>query len=97
MTNKKYMFATWWNWKNKFFGMKLKGVYFAVRILFLPKLAFGCPSASLASSGKGILKKILRLVSSGSPPSEASVSSGIPSNVGVSALSLFFSPELVLL
>lgn len=33
--NKKKMLAMLWNWNHKFFGMKDKGVYLAVRILFL--------------------------------------------------------------
>jgi len=53
-----------WNWNHKFFGTKLRGVYLAVRILFLPKLAIGWPSSSLASSGNSMLKKILRLTTS---------------------------------
>ncbi len=52
-----------WNWNHRFFGRKLRGVYFEVRILFLPKFAIGCPSSSFASSGNGILKKILRRTS----------------------------------
>ena len=93
------MLAILWNWNHKFLGTKLKGVYLAVRILFLPKLASGCPSASLASSGNGILKKILRLVSVKSPlASGPSASSGMPLRWGESSKSFdFFSPELVLL
>jgi heme A synthase len=35
MMNKKYMLATLWNWNHRFLGMKLRGVYLAVLILFL--------------------------------------------------------------
>lgn len=92
MTNRKYILAILWNWNHKFFGMKLKGVYFAVRILFLAYLARGRPSSSFASSGKGMLKNILRLDSSESPFSvEVSVSSCMPSKCELSTDSLFFS------
>ena len=86
------MLAILWNWNHKFFGMKLKGVYLAVRILFLAYLARGRPSSSFASSGKGMLKKILLLKSPWSPFSvDVSVSSGTPFKCGPSADSLFFS------
>lgn len=86
------MLAMLWNWNHKFFGMKLKGVYFAVRILFRAYLAKGRPSSSFASSGKGMLKNILRPESSWSPLRfEGSVSSGTLSKCGPSADSLFFS------
>lgn len=92
ITNRKYILAMLWNWNHRFFGMKLKGVYLAVRILFLAYLARGRPSSSFASSGKGMLKNILRLESSWSPLSvEVSVSSCIPSKCEPSPDSLFFS------
>lgn len=86
------MLAMLWNWNHRFFGMKLNGVYFAVRILFRAYLAKGRPSSSFASSGKGMLKNILRLESSWSPLSdEASNSSCIPSSCEPSTDALFFS------
>lgn len=75
--------------------MKLKGVYLAVRILFLANLARGCPFSSFASSGKGMLKNIFRPESSWSPFSvvDVSVSSCMPSKCEPSVDSRFFSLE----
>lgn len=50
-----------WNWSHKFLGIKLSGVYFAVRILLRGYCAFKVPSSSRSSSGMGILKKIRRV------------------------------------
>ncbi len=87
-----------WNWNHKFFGMKLNGVYLAVRILFLSKIVIGRPSSSLASSGKGMLKNILRLLGAwSSPSSELSASSWTAPKWEPPVASLFFSLDPVLL
>lgn len=54
------MLATFWNWNQRFFGMKDKGVYLAVRILFRGYVCAGLPSSSSISFGRGRLKNSLR-------------------------------------
>ena len=73
MMNKKYTLAMFRNWKYRFFGTKLSGVYLAVRILLRSNAARGRPSSPLASSGRSRLKKMVRALSS--PASEASTAS----------------------
>jgi hypothetical protein len=50
------MFAMLWNWNHRFLGMKLMGVYFAVRILLRAYDSRGWPSSSRADGGSGTLK-----------------------------------------
>lgn len=71
------MLAMLWNWNHKFLGMKLIGVYLAVRILFRTNCVVGWPSSSRASSGNGMLKKTRRPAPACS--AEASDSSGTDS------------------
>ena len=73
MMKRKYMLAILWNWSHKFLGMKLRGVYLAVRILLRVKRVMGWPSSSLASGGSGRLKNILLPASGvGSLPTSSS-------------------------
>ena len=92
------MLAILWNWNHRFFGTKLSGVYLAVRILFLSNVVIGRPSSSLASSGRGMLKNILRLLNApSSPSSEPSASSCTASRWEPPVDSLFFSLDANLL
>lgn len=50
------MLATFWNWNQRFFGMKDNGVYLAVRILLRVNSCIGAPSSSSSSGGNGKLK-----------------------------------------
>ena len=50
------MFAMLWNWNHRFFGMKLIGVYLAVRILLRAYEWMGVPSSSRSEGGSGTLK-----------------------------------------
>ncbi len=54
------MLAMLWNWNQRFFGMKDRGVYLAVRILLRVYVCAGRPLSSLNSSGNGKLKRRVR-------------------------------------
>ena len=81
------MFAILWNWNHRFFGKKLNGVYFAVRILFRANCVIGFPSSSLTSSGSGTLKNT-RLLFSTSPSSGSSTFCDCVSVPAVSVVSV---------
>lgn len=75
MTRKrKKTLATFWNWNQRFFGTKDKGVYLAVRILLRVNSCIGLPSSSSRSGGNGRLKYSCRGPCSRSISSSSSIS-----------------------